>query len=259
MYWGSHSPTVRADSIEAPPEWSELLARHQEYSCLGDSMAQRLADAVIDGSDDLATLRALALAEASAMPPAHAHVDHAVRAAVLTRLGGLYAPVAQQNYDRVAADFDQLAQKFSVAAGLVDPETDAAEMVNAGPKQRAAWSDSERCAHRLTDAMAKLKAAAILAGVPAAEKGETLIPLVADVTALHRRRVWEAWRTTSGRTGRWGALLAIGATLRAADLDHLEPYRLPRPMEVKQIPHGIGIRQVSVDPEDDELVAVASG
>ena len=64
---------------------------------------------------------------------------------------------------------------------------------------------------------------------------------------------------SSGRTNRWGALLAIGATLRAASLDRLGPYRLPRPMEVKQIPHGIGIRQVQVDPEDEELAAVASG
>ena len=33
----------------------------------------------------------------------------------------------------------------------------------------------------------------------------------------------------------------------------------PRPMEVKQVRHGIGIRQVAFDPEDDELVALASG
>ena len=62
----------------------------------------------------------------------------------------------------------------------------------------------------------------------------------------------------STRTGRWGALLGVGATLRAADLDHLRAVRMPRPMEVKQIPTGIGIRQVPFDPEDDELAAVAS-
>ena len=102
-------------------------------------------------------------------------------------------------------------------------------------------------------------AAASLAGTPGTEKGETLIALTVDTDGIHRRRVWEAWEIGTGRTTRWGALVGIGATVRAAGLDHLEPYRQPRPMEVKQVRHGIGIRQVAFDPEDDELVTLASG
>ena len=104
--------------------------------------------------------------------------------------------------------------------------------------------------------MARLQAAAALAGTPDTEKGEVMIALTIDAAGLHRRRVWEAWRHVAGRTGRWGALLRIGATIRAHDLDGFTPYRPPRPMEVKQVPHGIGIRQVPQDPEDDEVPAV---
>ena len=74
--------------------------------------------------------------------------------------------------------------------------------------------------------------------------------LTVDANGLHRRRVWEAFEETGGRTGRWGALRALGARIRAADLDSYEPYRKPKPMEVKQIRHGIGVRQILVDPED---------
>lgn len=58
-----------------------------------------------------------------------------------------------------------------------------------------------------------------------------------------------------------GALLALGASVRAADLaylDDLEPYRRPRPMQVRQIPSGLGIRKVPYDPEDEEVAAVAA-
>ena len=87
---------------------------------------------------------------------------------------------------------------------------------------------------------------------------ECLLALCVDVTGLHRRRVWECWERTDGRTSRWSALIGIGAVLRAAALDGLQPYRRPRPMEVRQVRVGIGIRQEPFDPEDEELAAVAS-
>lgn len=205
----AHLDAVHATGIDPPDDWSALAARHAAYLDIGTPIVQRLADAVVDGADeDLAMLHALALSEIAATPMDHAAVDNIVRAAVLAKLREIYAPHAQENYDRVAAEFDAFAKKFTAAAGLVDPETDPAQMVNAGPKQRAAWTDAERYALMLTIAMARLKAAAALAGTRDAERGEVLIPLVADVSGCHRRRVWEAWRTTSGRTKRWGCAAA---------------------------------------------------
>ena len=52
-----------------------------------------------------------------------------------------------------------------------------------------------------------------------------------------------------GRAGRWAALIAIGATVRAADLSEVEPYREPRPMEKKQVRVGHGVRFVDFDRE----------
>ena len=101
-----------------------------------------------------------------------------------------------------------------------------------------------------------LSAAASLAGVPIDQ--EHLIALTVDTDGIHRRKVWSAWERTDGRTSRWGALIGIGAVLRAAALDGLQPYRRPRPMEVRQVRVGIGIRQEPFDPEDEELAAVAS-
>jgi hypothetical protein len=42
---------------------------------------------------------------------------------------------------------------------------------------------------------------------------------------------------TKGRAGRWAAIIKAGATIRAADLDAFEPYRLPLPMEQKVATH----------------------
>jgi hypothetical protein len=133
----SHVADVTAIGIDPPAQWSELLARHQAYTNLdARSMAQRLADAVIDGAGDLDILRAEALAEASATPPVHAEVDHVVRTRVLDRLREHYRAYAAPNYQQIAADFDQLARKFTAAASLVDSETDAAQMVDAPDKTR---------------------------------------------------------------------------------------------------------------------------
>jgi len=54
-----------------------------------------------------------------------------------------------------------------------------------------------------------------------------------------------------GRCSRWAGLLALGVTLRAATLDAFEPYREPRPLEIRQVRAGLGLRQEAFDPEDE--------
>jgi hypothetical protein len=43
-----------------------------------------------------------------------------------------------------------------------------------------------------------------------------LLPLCVDVGGQRRRALWTAWDVdNAGRTGRWGALVAAGAKIRA--------------------------------------------
>ena len=225
----SHISAVRSLGVEPPLDWTELLEYFERYTSLDERPSTaRLVRAVVDpeNGDDIIALRADALAETSAMPTAHAEVTAAIRAAVLTSLREYYQPHAVANYASAADYYDGLAQKFTAAADLVDPEADAAAMVDEPEKLRRAWSSAEQLAHRLTAALAGLSAAASLAGVPIDQ--EHLIALTIDVTGCHRRKVWSAWETEGTRTGRWGALIGIGATLRAAPLDGLQPYRTAR-------------------------------
>jgi hypothetical protein len=149
--YDAHVTAVQSVDVDPPLEWSQRVGRFQDYLNLDAPMAQRLAMAVVDGPDeDIATLHALALAETTAMPPARATVDHTVRTAVMTRLRELYAPHAAPNYQQVGADFDSLAHRFTAAAGLVDPETPAVDMVSASEKTRKAWATPARVTPRST-------------------------------------------------------------------------------------------------------------
>ena len=181
-----------------------------------------------ENGDDIVALRADALAETSAMPTAHAEVTAAIRAAVLTSLREYYQPHAVANYASAADYYDGLAQKFTAAADLVDPETDAAAMVDEPEKLRRAWSSAEQLAHRLTAALAGLSAAASLAGVPIDQ--EHLIALTIDVTGCHRRKVWSAWET-EGTTHRTLGCAARGRchAARRSTSTSCEPYRTAPP------------------------------
>ena len=245
--------TLSAAGIKPPAEWTQVRGNFIDFTYVQSPTLTLLSSAVIDGADEdtLAALRVDALAEATALPVAEATVANAVRATVLTRLRDLYAPVAGENYKTLAQGFTTQAGKLAGSLKVIDPDATPEDVVNADTKIRAAWSEAQQHAAQLTATLPALRAAASLAGITA-NTDEVLIPLTADVTGLHRRRVWEAWNTTDGRTGRWGALIRVGATVRAADLDNLEPYRRPQPMHVRQEHNGIGVRHIEFDPEDDD-------
>ena len=106
----------------------DLLERFEGYTFMdARPSTARLADAVINGADDIVALRADAMIEASATPMVLAEANAGVRSAVLGRLLEIYAPHARPNYEQLATDYDGLAQKFTAAADLVNPETDAAD------------------------------------------------------------------------------------------------------------------------------------
>lgn len=246
----THTQAVDSLGIAPPDEWLDLRIRFDAFASRQPTAVQRLTDAFLDG-DDVDDIYPLAIAEVAAMPPHHAQVVATLKAAVLTRLRTIYEPHALANYKTVAAQFDSAATKFTNAVVTVDCEQPAAQLINAPEKLRKAWSDSEQLACRLSALMTTLQAAAALAGV-SCPRSEEMITLCVDTIGLHRRRVWEAWEATGTRTGRWGALVALGARVRAHNLnDGFEPYAQPKPMEVRQIRQGPGIRQVPFDPEDE--------
>ena len=80
------------------------------------------------------------------------------------------------------------------------PEAPTDTVVRQRDPVRSAWLDAAKYASRLDGLVPVLQAAAELCGVSTAAD-EMLLPLVIDVTGLHRRRCWESWRST-GRCGR---------------------------------------------------------
>jgi len=250
-----------ADSgLPAPADWQALRDRWQAAAEGHDGGAQAaLNHAIVTGDTeaDLPVLTTLALAEAQATPVHRATVRNAIAAAVYPRLCELYGTVAMKNYTAAAGAFNKAAQRFTKSAAIVDPEADPTSMVTADDRTRKAWTDALIAARELDAAEPVLAVAAELCGAHTGTP-EQRLPLTVDPGIAHRRRLWEAFDST-GRCGRWPALLKL-ATIRALpDPGSLEPYRRPLPLEVRQErvkgPY-VGIRQVTVDPCDAEHISV---
>ncbi len=250
---------LAAAGITPPKDWIALRDRFDTYRQQPKPALDRLVAAIVTGAkdEDTVALKAHALAESCA-PQQEATVDNRVGAAVEFRLIETYAAAAAGNYAKAANQFDALAKQFTDAAAVVDPETDAAVMarVDVPDAQRRAWGDAERFSYELDVALTTLVCAAELAGLRVGrERDEHLLALAVDAGSLHRRKVWAGWETTTGRTRRWGALVKLGATIRAyRPLENLEKYRRPRPLEHRQeqqpgAPRGYVVN-VTVDPED---------
>jgi hypothetical protein len=247
--------TVEAAGASLPREWTELRSRFDSFAALDTPKLAQLTEAVLTGGADVESLRALAIAEQS-FPEHIARVTNHVRRQVFEQLRSIYSDVARDSYAAIAAQFDQQAKAFMTAAKTADVEADAADMLKTGSdKQRRAWLDAEGYAHRLTELVEPLAAAAQLAGVKIEDSARDtiLLPLTIDAAGQHRRKVWTAWLHTDGRTQRWGALAAAGCTIVAAELDQLQSYSELRPIEQRQtpVPGEYGVYQITVhDPED---------
>jgi hypothetical protein len=259
--------------VQPPPAWTDLSDRLDAYLAIDNTAVTRLCDAIVTppgkNPPDVAALRAMALAE-QAGPQTVASVNNTVVARVQAEMVAAYEPVAATNYATIADQFDVIAADFTAAAATVDPETPSADMVLAPDDHRTAWSDAERHAHRLDATLIALAAAAQLAGTrlhsgdgfwyeAPADPGALLALALADSEGCNRRTLWSAWQVDTGRTRRWGAVLAAGATIRAHRGDTLTPYREPKPLQYKQEqipgqPRGF-VRQVTVDPEAKQLPA----
>lgn len=262
---------VATAGVEPPKRWRDLDRQLDAYLAVRNHAAQKLADQVVNPTKnvDLPTLRALALAEQAETPGAVASVLATVVTAVEAAMLDAISETARANYDRVAQMFNEAAQTFTAAAAITHPEADASTIITANDEQRSAWVIAEVEAAKLEKLLPALLAACQLCGVRIDTADERLaqiwydspidqaavIGLTVDPGKAHRRRVWEAWETDGGRTGKWGALTSLtGVTIRAADLDDFTRYDRPRPLIHKQEqilgePRGT-VRNVTIDPED---------
>lgn len=241
-----HGGTVPSAYRKAENRWDAWLEASNA------SPMTALTAAYADGADEdtLATLRAAALITETATAPQLATVRNSVAPAAYSALRAAYAPQAVKNYSKLAEQYNTAAAEFVRLADVIDPETDARNLVSADEDTRRAWLEQELIAGKL-DALAPILAdAALLAGTNTNGK-PAMIGLLTDPRTAHRRRVWEAWNS-NGRCGKWSALIALDVDLRAADLTEHRPYREPRPLEVQHIRGNIGVRSVTIDPEDDD-------
>src|SRR5262249_51708433 len=87
--------------VDLPAEW--LAIRDRWAALVGSAFKcrQLLADAVVNGSGDLAQLNAQALAETNASSETEAEVRRHVGSAVCGALKALYAPIALTAYKRI--------------------------------------------------------------------------------------------------------------------------------------------------------------
>lgn len=241
--FGAHCGAVNvlaSNGISPPEAWADLRNRHAAFMELGNTLADRLAAELITPSGaDLPTLRNAAIVDELATAEADARVNSLVQAAVLDRLRELYEPAALVNYKLAASRYDDLARRFIMCAKAIDVEAGASEaLVKADNRQRQAWFDAAEIAPELEEALRVLCAAAALAGAPGdtaflnkstdVATTEYQISIATDPGKAHRRQTWLAWTKTDGRTGRWGALAALGVKIQAADRpDRVRPYKRP--------------------------------
>jgi hypothetical protein len=250
-----HVTLVRAAAgggATIPPAWEALRERLENLTNPGTPMLDRLISALIDGSTDLGAAYVMAMAEANDLQKGK--VVGPLRAAALQKMRELYGKTAIRNYGAVAYNFDGLAKQFTELADIVDPESDAVALMSAPDKTRQAWQDIETYAHKLTESLPALSAAAQLCGIRDVDTDPVLLPLVCDPGQVHRRRVWEAWATDTGRCGRWAALHRANIPIHAYPADSLgsfESYRPARDIEHRLVPTGtVGVYdEITVDPE----------
>ncbi len=246
---------VAAGGVEPPKAWTALNERFTAFVADKGDATERLTRAVIEGdAEAISALRPLALTEAlaDAQPQIAGMVNTAVRTAVLNELTNTWARHADATYKSLAAKFDTAAKKFIAAADLADPEADAETILTGSDKARTAWTEAPMIAAQLDELMPALHAAAVLCGTISAKGSDplTLLPMTVDVINQHRRHLWTAWRS-DGRAGRWSALVALGATIRAhPDPASIEPYRTPKPYETRTQTTAGETRVYQVDPED---------
>lgn len=199
----------------------------------------RLAQAVIAGDTDAQPLLwSAALAEQQATPAGATEIVAGVRQRIHAAIRQHYNLTADQTYGKVAALFDAAARQFTDAHHAIDCEAPAELVVDLPDKARKLWRQEPELAADLDRLAVALHACGVLAG-RCEDTDDGTIELTVDVGDCDRATIKDCWdireaekraarnaaaagpftgrpEATHSRTGRWGALLKAGATIRAA-------------------------------------------
>lgn len=237
--------------VDLDPGLDLLRAQLNDFQrSAGRPICDRLAQAVVAGEDtDL--LFAAALAEAASTPALHNDVVTGVRQRLHRMIRDRYATTAVDTYLAVGAVFDAAAAKLTAAHQAVDIEADPERVLDLPDKARKLWRQAPDLAAEVDRVAEALRAAAILAGLADASTAARIAVCV-DPADIPTELIFDAWTITEredqaardaathtvfttappvsrSRTGRWGALLAAGAVLRAATPEHLASEPAPAP------------------------------
>lgn len=187
-------------------------------------------------------------------PATAADALNSAAAALLPAQRAEFATVAGDNYTAAAQAYDKAAAALVAALGVVNPDTPAEDLMGAPEKTRRAWADVPSLVAAVERAAEHLRICASAAEVPTddAHTFALYVAVPTDAPADRRRELWAAWDVPTGRAGRWGAVVAQGATLAApAAVEDVKPYRRPRPVETRYRRVEMGMRAVEYDPETD--------
>ncbi len=214
---------ITAAGVDFPASFVALRDRYAHFAAMKTPCRDRLRDYMLNptGEEDVELLRAAALIEQDSQAQV-ARLNSAVQHWAHQRLKEIAGAVAAENYTLIAKKFDLAAKAFSSAAKVVDVEAAAAELITAPDRERKAWVEAAVVAQDLTQTVGLLAAAARLCNVRIRDDA-ALLPLVCDPGDVTGRQAWAAWYST-GRCGRWAAMLNAGISIRAAKLDGFTPY-----------------------------------
>lgn len=279
--------TVESAGAVPPPAFVELRDRLLTFSRAAAGhdpiLFERLCDAITSGAGDAPLWFAAAMAERGQdQTERRSEVLGQLHDTMCDRLRAMYQPNAMRIYCQLAAEYDRAAQDFTRAANIVDPATDAAEVVDGPRKVLDAWRHALVAANRLDELVEPLSAAAELVRPLHLPSGQgtsrvpLLLPLCCDSEGLHRRVIWHAWHdweaprppatgltresmelppedTPQGtRCGRWARLWAAGATLRAnPNPATMQLFGQLQPLMVRPVPRRDRAVLERFDPEGE--------
>lgn len=214
------------------PASTRSSAKHKAQST---RVVDQVVAAIVKGTtDDASQLWAVACAEFATPDVLKNELQLSVRERVNAAARDAYSKVAADNFRSIAARFDEAAGAFLDAATICDPRTDAADVVTVSEKVRKAWQATATHSRELTELLPVLRAAAELAGFCGPDPDD-VVDIAVDAKGLTRTQLMDAWpvedresiqarqandgftrsRVSITRCGRWAALIAAGAVIRA--------------------------------------------
>jgi hypothetical protein len=270
---------MHVDSVElvvsaggqVPAEWTRTKESYEEkYLNRSDMFTLRLVESIVDAgstSEDVSEFRAITLADAvagtqgtaagNAYGTASAILDTEVRRSIAGKLISQYDKVSEPNLKVVAKAFDAEWKRFTELASKVDPEISPDQLIGKPMDVQTAWLEIAGVAQRLDYLLNVLGEALNMAStLPRVKDSDSALGLIlsSEAKGVARKRVWDAWHST-GRCGRWPALLALGETVKAVDTaKSYTKYGQYQGVIEKHERVGYGMRPYHVDAETGERV-----